>query len=329
MKMPHINQQIHHPELVSDNVLHVVGVVSNPVRFHSRYRLAREWLAHMETIPHVKPYLVETAFGDRHHEIATDAANHLKLRSRSETWIKECMVNLGVRYLLPRDWSYVAWVDADVEFRDPNWAQESLHQLQHYAVIQPWQQCLDLGPTGNVLQSHQSFGWIQQSRQNMQRPSEARPGATMMDGYPFGHPGFAWAARRDLWEAMGGLLDHCILGSGDHHMAWGFAGDVGASIHKKCTAGYRRRCEAWAARAVRVTHGHVGFCGGRIEHMWHGPKKNRFYQERWQILIDHAYDPDVDLTYDTQGLIQLIGKPGLESALRAYNRSRNEDSIDE
>ena len=46
------------------------------------------------------------------------------------------------------------------------------------------------------------------------------------------------------------------------------------------------------------------------------------------MLVDNGYDPDTDLTYDAQGLIQLIGKPRLEQDIRLYNRSRQEDSIE-
>jgi hypothetical protein len=321
----HIAQQHKNAGLVSDNDLHVIGVVSNPARWQSRLRLARQWMAQTPSAPCVRLYMVETAYGDRHHEVVSDAPNHLKLRTTSEAWVKEPMINLAVRYLLPRDWRYVAWVDADVEFRDPNWAQETLHQLQHYAVVQPWQQCLDLGPGGNVIQMHQSFGWVQQSGKRMQQPQETA-GA---EAYAFGHPGFAWACTRELWEATRGLMDHCILGAADHHSAWSYAGQVEASIHGQVHAAYRRRCVEWAAQAVRITHGHVGFVSGRIEHAFHGAKKNRFYQSRWGILVKHRFNPDTDLMYDAQGLIRIVGKPALEADLRAYNRSRAEDSIDE
>jgi hypothetical protein len=32
--------------------------------------------------------------------------------------------------------------------------------------------------------------------------------------------------------------------------------------------------------------------------------------------------------YDQQGVVQLINNPGLEQAIRKYNRDRHEDSID-
>jgi hypothetical protein len=45
--------------------------------------------------------------------------------------------------------------------------------------------------------------------------------------------------------------------------------------------------------------------------------------------VDHGFDPLEDLTYDEQGVIQLIGKPKLLHEIHRYNLSRQEDSIDE
>ena len=45
--------------------------------------------------------------------------------------------------------------------------------------------------------------------------------------------------------------------------------------------------------------------------------------------VDNHFDPDTDLAYDEQGVLHLVGKPRLESAIRKYNRSRCEDSIEE
>jgi hypothetical protein len=316
----HIVSHTRHPGLRSDNTLHVIGVCSNPPRFQSRYRLTRQWYDDMCKTTCVAPYLVEGAFGDRHHEVTTGQPDHLQVRLHSEIWVKENLINLGVRRLLPRDWRYLAWVDTDVTFRDPNWAQETLHQLQHWHVVQPWQQCSDLGFHGNIVQTFQSFGFLNQRGVKIQAHKD--------EPYIYGHSGFAWACTREFYEQVMGLTDFCILGSADHHMAWAMAGDVDKSIHRKMQPSFFRRLHEWQFRAMRMTHGQVGFTNGRIEHAFHGAKKNRKYRERWQILVDHHFDPDKDLMYDGQGVIQLVGKPALEQAVRLYNRARHEDSID-
>lgn len=318
----HIANHIQNPGLVSDNTLHVVVVCSNSPRYHSRFRLARQCIEELESTPNVKVYVVEAAHGDRHHEVTSSTkTNHLQLRTRSEAWIKESMINLGVRNLVPPTAKYIAWNDADIHFRDPNWAQETLHQLQHFAVVQPWEQCADLGPTGNIMQVHESFGRVHQRGARKARAGE--------DYDVYAHSGYAWACTRAFWEATGGLLDFCILGSADHHMAWAMIGDGDWTVTNKIPASYARRVREWQNRAMRITHGQVGFTPGRIEHAFHGPKNRRYYRERWQILVDNKFDPDTDLMHDAQGLVQLVGKPTLEHDILLYNRSRSEDSIEE
>lgn len=320
--MTHLADHIHHHDLRSDSTLHVVGVISNPARYHSRYRLARAWREEMEQTPGVELHMVECAYGDCHHEVTeTDNARHLQVRTRSEAWNKESLINLGVRRLVPHDARYIAWVDCDVSFRDRYWAQKTIHQLQHWPVVQPWQQCADLGAREDILSTFQSFGWLLQSGVRMQTSSK--------EPYAYGHTGYAWACRRDFWEAVNGLMDFAILGSADAHMAWAMIGRVEASVHGRMSDSFKRRCADWQTRALRLTHGQVGFVNGRIEHAFHGPKAKRAYRERWQILVDHGFDPDHDLMYDDQGLVQLVGKPGLEQAILEYNRHRDEDSTGE
>ena len=328
----HLVDHIHHHDLRSDNTLHVVGVVSNPVRYNSRYRLARQWAERMRATPFVKLHVVEAAFGDRHHELRQNGEDHLEVRTASEIWIKENMINLGVRHLLPRDWRYVAWVDTDIEFRDPDWARETLHELQHYPVLQPWSDSIELGPKGEILRHRQSFGSYDMQRR-MQTTSRKTPEQERKAdpckpyyGFGWGHTGYAWAATRGWWEQVQGLIDFGILGAGDWHMAWAMIGRVHEGMRNELSENYKRLCFEWQERAVRMGK-HVGYLPGRIEHYFHGAVGNRKYDLRHETLVRHAFDPVTDLRRDAQGLIQLVGKPELEQDIRWYNRTRSEDDI--
>lgn len=317
----HLVNHLLKPFVRNETTLHVIGVISNPCRYQARYRLAREWLKAMEATSHVQVYLVETAFGDRFHEIREEMnPRHLGLRNQSPIWIKESMINLGVKYLLPRSWQYLAWVDCDVFFKNPNWALDTLHELQHRPIIQPWQDCIDLGPRGEILEVHRSFGYIIANHIRRQR----KPG----EPYRFGHPGFAWATRRDFWEATQGLMDFAILGSGDHHMATALVNEVDTSVHNRMSSGFKRKCHEWQKKAFRACQGNVGYLPNIIEHRFHGSKKKRYYRERWEILVQHGYDPYEHLSYDSQGLVKLLNQEPLERAIHDYNLSREEDSID-
>lgn len=318
----HIANQIQHHDLASDNTLHVVTMISNPARYHSRYRLFRDFQARMEKTANIKFYVVEVAFGDRQHEVTEKGnPNHLQLRTDQEIWHKENAINIGVRHLLPANWKYVAWVDADVTFLNDNWAQETLHALQHHDLVQPWSECIDTGPYGNSNQMFRSFSSLV--------AKGIRQQANKNEPYPYGHSGFAWACTRVFWENVNGLMEFPILGSADHHMAWASIGKVSYSVHQKMTDDFKRRCDEWQRNAFRVTNGHLGYVPGTITHAFHGPKTKRFYRERWQILVDNKFSPDNDLRKDSQGLLMVVGKPHLLEDCASYFHSRDEDSIEE
>lgn len=312
-----------HTALRSDNTLHVVAVISNPVRYASRYRLYEQFAAHMETFPEVRLTTVELAFGDRHHEVTHHATpeRHVQVRSSSELWHKENLINLGVR-ALPRDWKYVAWVDADVQFVNRGWAQETLHQLQHHAVVQCFEDAIDMGPRNNVVDRHQSFGKLYATGATRPRISG--------EPYSFWHPGFAWACRREFYENVGGLIDFAILGAADHHMALALIGAAKDSLPGGIHPSYARRVMEWQDRALRAGKRDLGFVEGALMHHWHGSKKKRYYVERWSLLTSNQYNPDVDVRYSHHGVLELTGnKPRLRDDLRSYFRARAEDSFDD
>lgn len=330
----HLSSHIHHSGLKHDNTLHVIGVCSNPIRFHSRYRLAREWIESMIKTPCVQLTVVEAAFGDRHHEILDESNplyDKISVRVPSHAWIKESMIDLGFRRVSAKyeHAKYFAWIDMDVFFNDPNWAQETLHQLQTFEVVQPWSDAVDLAPYGNIIQHFKSFGYQHQRR----CPKQKHPSQT---SYQYAHSGFAWACTRRFAETVfgaggtnGPLMDWCLLGSADHHMAFAMIGETKDTIHKMMHPSFFRKCYEWQDKAVTVTKGEVGFVHGFIQHRWHGMKKRRYYRERWQILVDNKYDPDTMLTHDEQGIATLVGNHRLEHAIYLYNVSRHEDGVDE
>lgn len=264
--------------------------------------------------------MVEIAFGSRSHFSTGFESEHVThYRSFEELWHKENMINLGISRL-PDDWEYVAWVDADVHFARTDWVEETLNQLQHYMFVQMFEDAIDLGPDHQTLKVHKGF------------ISCFARSASYKTGYHDWHPGFAWAARREAIEAVGGLIDFAILGSGDRHMACALIGRADQSFSADLTAGYRNKVLQWQTLAERHIKHDVGFVPGTVLHDWHGKKIDRQYGTRWQILERNAFDPDTDIKRDSQGVWQLeVYEPRqvqLRDDIRRYFRSRNEDSID-
>jgi hypothetical protein len=298
------------------NLLHVVACISNPIRWNSRISLAKKFIQHMLDSG-VKLTLVECAYGDRPFDLAgIEGVNHVGVRAKSVVWIKENLLNIGVSRL-PPDWKYVAFIDADIIFRRPNWAAETVHALQQYDVVQPWSDCYDLGPNDDHLQAHHSFGKLVQQGEPIQFGK---------GNYKFGHPGFAWAFTRTALEWVGGLIDTAALGAADHHMAGALIGKAVNTFPGGINTSYARHIYQWQQRAQ--SHGiTLSYVPGTIEHGWHGPKALRKYVDRWGILVKHDFNPDTDLKRNIWGVYELAGnKPELAHDIDLYMRGRDEDS---
>src|SRR5271163_2114617 len=120
-------------------ILHVVACVANPLRWLSRITLARAAIADWLRAPEIAVTLVECAYGARGFalaDLAGQRVTHVGVRATTMAWTKENLINLGVARL-PAGAEKIATLDADVTFRRPHWASETLAALDLYPVVQP------------------------------------------------------------------------------------------------------------------------------------------------------------------------------------------------
>ena len=297
-----------------DDTLHVIAVTSNPCQFARRYILAREFLSRMEQEANVKVYVVELVYGDQQFYV-TDKKNprHLQVRGSVPLWHKENMINMGVK-LLPSNWKAMAWIDADVEFENVNWAMDTLKVLNGCRdVVQLFSHAVDMNKRMEAMSIFPSFGF--------QYAKKSRYGGT---GINMWHPGYAWACTKKAYDRMGGLYEYSILGSGDHNMSFSFIGQPDKSLNEDTTNAYKESLRLFQKRAAQLR---LGYVPGIIRHHFHGSKKNRKYHERWQILVENAYNPFIHITKNRDGLLvptELCPQKMLDKIL-AYFAERNED----
>jgi hypothetical protein len=297
-----------------DDTLHVIAVTSNPCQFARRYILAREFLSRMEQEANVKVYVVELAYRDQQFYV-TDKKNprHLQIHGTIPLWHKENMINIGVK-LLPSNWKAMAWIDADVEFENVNWAMDTLKVLNGCRdVVQLFSHAVDMNKHMEAMSIFPSFGF--------QYSKKSRYGGT---GINMWHPGYAWACTKKAYDRMGGLYEYSILGSGDHNMSFSFIGQPDKSLNVDTTNAYKESLRLFQKRAAQLR---LGYVPGVIRHHFHGAKKNRKYHERWQILVDNAYNPFIHITKNRDGLLvptELCPQKMLDEIL-AYFAERNED----
>ena len=313
---------------------YVIAVVSNPIRYESRWKLFKQFETHITKLG-AKLIIVEQAFGNREFQI-TERMNpmHVQVRTDHELWHKENMINIGKEFLsqYDPDWEYVAWIDGDVHFTRDDIILETAQQLQHYDIVQMFSNAIDLGPNFEFIQNNNGFVSMYH-KNNFQPPfGTGRGGYYLGDKYAYWHPGFAWAATRAAMDKIS-LMDKAILGAGDHHMALCLIGEGKRSIpNDDISPAYVKMVLDWEKNAVFALRKNIGYVPGTIMHYWHGAKVNRNYQGRWDIIKKWNYDPVSDLSKDSFGLYRLnmnYGERsiGLRNGIRQYFRSRNEDCI--
>ena len=328
------------PDIIS-KPLYVITPIFNSQRFRSRWALYKKFEKYIQDSGAIL-ITIELAFGERAFAI-TDAnnPNHIQVRTGDdrvghELWTKENLINIAISRL-PIDWVYVAWIDADVTFARPDWVGETLHELQRYQLVQMFSEAHQLDHEYKTIQQFSSFGFCYHHQ------DQAPPYNTKSSSYyyttpknkvinnrmAYWHPGFAWAARKDAINHLGGLIDWAIMGSADFFMAKALIGAFNNdhSFNNLGVAGSRWMYE-WQERANTYINGNIGYVSGTLLHYWHGKRVNRRYKEREQILIDCGFCPELDLKRDWQGVYQLTNRSHkLRDEIRKYFKQRNEDQL--
>ncbi len=304
-------------------------MITNPIRWESRIRLARLAIVDWLSKPNVHVMIVEVAHGAHGYDLA-DLGNHMRVmhvpvRAATRAWSKENCLNIGISRL-PHDAKYIGTFDADIHFRKPGWAAETIHVLQLYPIVQPWETAYDLGPNDTHMQVHMSFT----SCHHRGKPvAEAGTKFWKFKGgcYDYPHSGFAWAWVREIIDKIGGLFELGGMGSGDHQMALGLAGLADYSLPEEIGGEYRDAVKLWEARALVHVNRKLGYVPGTIEHRWHGDKTRRAYMSRWDMFIKHQFNPHADLKRNSYDVLEFSGnKPDLERMFDNYLRGREEDS---
>lgn len=275
-----------------EDKLNVIVVISNPCLYATRYKLLNEFVRRIEEEEeNVNLYVVEMIYNNQKF-IITDKnnKNHLQIKTETPIWHKENMVNLGVKYLLPKDYKAFAWVDADVEFDSNTWALDTLKILNGCKdIVQLFSHCIDMDKDESNLNIFNSFGY-----------SFSKNKKYTTKGLNYWHPGFAWAITRKAYEKVGGIYDKGILGSGDNVIALSVINKVDKFLNYDYHEDYKNSMLDYQKKIKSLR---LGYVPGVIRHNYHGKKMNRKYTERWQLLIKHQYSPINHLTYDNKGIL--------------------------
>lgn len=218
-------------------------------------------------------------------------------------WQKEAAMNV-VAASLPPEYTHIAWVDTDVWMSDPNWGNSVLKSLEEYDVVQGFEWARWVGRDGEVEGVKRACAIVG------------------LDSRWVGHPGFAWAMRRTLWDATGGLYPYALSGGGDTVMTLAMM-NLPLWQHAKLHLGSNPKpFTDWAAQFRGVRVGHVP---GSIYHEWHGTRQDRDYVGRCARVA--TVDAEVDLMVADNRLVQwtATADPKIVREVAKYFKQRKED----
>ena len=297
--------------------LNVIIVISNPCLYAKRYILLKEFVKRIEEEEeYVNLFIVEMIYNNQKF-IITDSKNknHLQLKTEVPLWHKENMINLAVKYLLPKKYKAFAWIDADIEFENNSWALDTLKILNGCKdVVQIFSHCIDMSNNNTNMNIFNGFGYS--FNKNKKYTSK---------GIDYWHPGYAWAITRKAYEKIGGLYDKGILGSGDNIMALSFINKCHFINNDNYSDDYNNSMLIYQEKASKLR---LGYIPGVIRHHYHGSKQNRQYTERWKILMKYSYSPLQHVTYNEKGILipTIFFSDEFKKDIMNYFRERKEDN---
>lgn len=304
--------------------LWVVTVYYNPCGYKSRRSTYDTFMLAMRSSG-INVLTAECAFGADPFELPA-SPDVIKIRSNSLLWQKERLINIVASYL-PDSCKYVAWIDCDVVFDNPNWAFETAELLSGpCTVVQPWETCLRLGNDNRITQiPDQCVSFAAITREDLSTLDCGR-----YDRH--GHTGYAWAIRREIIDAVG-LYEHAVTGSADHFMAHAIYGRYGFCVENalKRDPSQINHLKRWGDLFYAHTQGKLGTVNGEIKHFWHGSLDRRDYFRRMWKITEYGYHPETDLIampgkpLEWQADVRQK-KPELVAYFAEYFASRQEDS---
>lgn len=266
---------------------------------------------------------VECVFGDQKFDLP-ESPDVIRLKSESMLWQKERLLNLAISWL-PPSCTAVAWLDCDLMFTNPNWAQETVARLHDAAVVQVFETCNRLPQQYADPSAHgdicTSFGSVLS-----QDPSQYATGNFANHG----HTGYGWAARRDILDKHG-LYEAAIAGSADHYMAHAAVGDfdsVCITRHMSRNPTLKRHYRDWAESFYESVGGKLQAVSGTVLHLWHGELADRKYSLRHLELEALQFNPYTDLVSHPGKPLELKPSSRTEELIRwfgMYFASRRED----
>jgi len=271
-----------------EDKLYVISSIFSPFGQDIRTKLAQEYIQRLEKLQSqgypVQVCIIELLYPDQQSCLKVKNQKfYMQICYEKHGFYlfnKENLINIAVTKLLPVNWKYMAWIDADIEFINRKWSIEAIKKLQTCDVLQLFSINRHLDSDGLPVRYFHSA-------------IKVKNDVHLKNHKEYAHPGFAWAMTRKTYQKLRGLFEFAIVGGGDTIMCHCF---LGIKTTIKSVYGKNEKLMKTIEDFFKKAEGlRVDFLDTVIQHHFHGERKNRMYSDRISILIDSNYSPKEDL----------------------------------
>jgi hypothetical protein len=270
-----------HPEAM------IVSCFFNPQNSAYRYQA---FLNFYDSIKHMNHRIIECVIGDAKPQLPENE-NIQRVYSESLLWHKESLLNKAIAEL-PSEYKYIFWVDADVIFTNKSWLTDSVKELQHCSIVQPFEYCIhlekdELYPSFDVSEHKDDVFSPEYKNRRLWRSfcanyADIELSPVQQENYNIhGHVGFAWGATREILREVP-LYDKALIGGADHIIAHAAAGQIPHLCITKSFADNIDEVNKWSHKFYEQVQGHISYVKGDLYHIWHGDIDKRQYLKRIQ-----------------------------------------------
>jgi hypothetical protein len=233
--------------------------------------------------------------------------SQLQLRTKDPLFLKENLINIAIKSLLPQGWHYVCWLDSDVLTEGFNvdqtflsgvqWKKlEELLNTKEPTVVQPYSQVFEI-PSVNFRKFSRA---ISEDSKN-------------------GEPGFIWAINKAAFEKLDGLFEYAIVGGSDSIMSHALLQLAWDPVVCKFSKSMQSKIGNYYEKAQGIS---VKNLEGYIYHINPGNPDHRQYLTRWKLVEN--IDLDTDVEKNEQGLLILTANSKLnKDQIQKYFKLRD------
>jgi len=277
-------------------------VMFNPVN-SKRMLMNYHYIVNEFKLQHFPIFTLELLYPNRSPQIAD--AIHVK--SNSVMFNKENMCRVLERYIPPK-FTKLAFLDADVVFKDKQWYSKTSDLLETHDIVQPFETCNWLDLTYSKIEStRKTFVLLK----------------TTEISWDY-HPGFAWCFRRE-WYNKFGFFDLGLNGGGDSLSAvlWmKLDYTKGYFLHKNMTSIFIEDFNKTPRPRITYIKNSI------LYHLYHGSRINRQYCDRSKIFDNCPNISDMIIT-NSHGIYEWNSefKDKMNHIFLKYFEDRNDDDL--